>query len=141
MIRFTIPGNPQGKARVRTVHAKGKTFSYTPEKTVLYENLIKISYWQARARPFPAGEPIKIGITAFYPIPKSTSKKKKEEMMSGKILPTKKPDIDNVVKSIMDGLNGAAYRDDSQIVTLIAKKRYSDIPRVEVSVESMSEVE
>lgn len=41
-VRFTVPGAPKGKARARTVHGKGGgTFSYTPEQTVLYENLIK----------------------------------------------------------------------------------------------------
>lgn len=44
-VRFTVPGAPKGKARARTVHGKGGgTFSYTPEQTVLYENLIKCCY-------------------------------------------------------------------------------------------------
>ncbi len=135
MIRFTVPGAPKGKARARTVHARGKTFSYTPESTILYENLVKTCFWQARADPFPAGVPVRIGITAYYPIPKSASKKKKQEMQNGDILPTKKPDIDNVIKSILDALNGLAYHDDAQVITLIAKKRYSDTPRVEVSID------
>ena len=54
-------------------------------------------------------------------------------MADGKILPTKKPDVDNVVKSIFDGLNKVAFKDDTQIVELHCSKRYSYTPRVEVT--------
>jgi Holliday junction resolvase RusA-like endonuclease len=50
------------------------------------------------------------------------------------IRPTKKPDVDNIAKSIQDALNKVLYRDDSQIVLLIVGKRYADVPRVEVSI-------
>ena len=56
-------------------------------------------------------------------------------MLDGKILPAKKPDIDNVVKAVLDALNGVAYRDDTQVVELHVRKSYSEKPRVEVSIE------
>ena len=68
---------------------------------------------------------------------KSTSKKKRQQMLAGLIRPTKKPDLDNVIKSILDALNKVAYHDDTQIVSLSVEKFYSDSPRVEVAISSI----
>ena len=137
-VRFTVPGPPKGKARARTVRTRGgQTFSYTPEGTVLYENLIKISFSQTGERPFEADQSLHVSMTAYYPIPKSTSRKKKEEMIAGHLRPAKKPDIDNIIKSILDALNGVAYHDDTQVVAVFAEKYYSDTPRVEVEIGNM----
>lgn len=76
---------------------------------------------------------IMLSIAAFYKIPASVSKATREKMLAG-MRPTVKPDIDNVVKIIMDGLNGAAYYDDKQVVVLTAGKNYSDEPHVSVEV-------
>lgn len=133
-----MPGPPKGKARARTVRTRGgRTFSYTPEGTVLYENLIKISFSQTGERPFEADQSLHVFMTAYYPIPKSTSRKKKEEMIAGHLRPAKKPDIDNIIKSILDALNGVAYHDDTQVVAVFAEKYYSDTPRVEVEIGNM----
>ena len=56
-------------------------------------------------------------------------------MMAGEEYPTKKPDIDNIVKNILDALNVMAWADDAQVVSLIVSKVWSDNPRVEVVVE------
>ena len=137
-VRFTVPGPPKGKARARTVRTRGgQAFSYTPEGTVLYENLIKISFSQTGERPFEADQSLHVFMTAYYPIPKSTSRKKKEEMIAGHLRPAKKPDIDNIIKSILDALNGVAYHDDTQVVAVFAEKYYSDTPRVEVEIGNM----
>lgn len=134
-IKFTVPGPPKGKARARTVRGRGgQTFSYTPERTVLYENLIKTCYSQNFTDSFQNEEALEVHIKAFYGIPKSTSKKKREQMLQGYILPTKKPDIDNIVKCILDALNGVAYHDDTQVVRLVTTKAYAEPPRVEVEI-------
>lgn len=73
-------------------------------------------------------------INAFYSIPQSASKKKKEEMREGQIRPAKKPDCDNVAKIVLDALNKLAYRDDAQIVDCIIRKWYTDDPRVTVTI-------
>ena len=96
-IHFTVPGPPKGKARARTVHTNGRTFSYTPDGTVLYENLIKTCYYQTGVHPFDADEELRANIIAYYPIAKNTSKKKRQQMLAGLIRPTKKPDLDNVI--------------------------------------------
>lgn len=133
-IQFTIPGPPQGKARPRVVRAKsGISLTYTPDKTVAYEELVRSRY-QAAAQSFrfPDDAQVAIQITARYPIPKSKSKKTKAEMLVGALRPTKKPDCDNIVKIICDALNGFAYKDDAQIVLAQVAKEYAEIPQTNV---------
>lgn len=65
--------------------------------------------------PLERNLPLIISILAIFPIPKYVSKKTKDLMLNGCLFPTKKPDADNVIKVILDSLNGVAYRDDVQI--------------------------
>lgn len=135
---FHVPGKPQGKARARTVYNKtmGHSVSYTPENDLLYENLIKTMYIRAaRGTKFEKDVPVSLRIVARFEPPKSTSKKKTQQMLSGEIQVMKKPDIDNIVKVIADALNGVAYRDDTQIVFVAAKKAYSAEEGLDVIVE------
>ena len=112
--------------------------STTPDKTVLYENFIATRYMEAAGdQRFSDGAYIKARIQAFYEIPKSSSKVKKTAMLSGELLPTKKPDIDNIVKAVLDALNEVAYRDDTQVVELQVRKQYSERPRLEICLEEL----
>ena len=141
-MEFIIPGKPQGKARARTFYNPklGRTQSITPEKTVLYENLI-ISCFKAqnskdgKSIGWFKKEPLEVEIEANYPIPKSTTKKIYAEILEGKIKPTKKPDADNIAKVVCDALNGIAYTDDTQITHLTISKHYTETePFVKVSI-------
>ncbi len=125
---FTIPGPPKGKARPRIVRNHGKVHSYTPNATVAYEELVRIRYLQAEGGTIKLQGPIEIIITAGFPIPKSASIRKREQMLRGEILPTKKPDCDNIEKIVCDALNGIAYRDDAQITEAHVRKVYVDGP-------------
>lgn len=130
-IKFSIPGPPQGKARPKVTRNQysGNSVTYTPDKTVAYEELVRIRYKMA-ARGFRFSDEAQIGIqiTAKYPVPASKSKKVKAAMLDGQISPTKKPDCDNIVKIICDALNGMAYKDDQQIVLAQIIKQYADVP-------------
>jgi Holliday junction resolvase RusA-like endonuclease len=132
-LRFIIPGEPKGKARHRTTKT-GRT--YTPKPTVDYENLIKQCYSSSCDKERLEGQ-IEAHVQAFFSIPKSTSKKKREQMLSGEIRPTKKPDWDNIGKVVCDALNELAYHDDSSIVDGIVRKYYSEEPRVEVELKKL----
>lgn len=126
--KFSIPGKPCGKQRPK--FANGRT--YTPEKTVSYENLVKLCFRQAYpdTEPIAAKVPLEAVITAKYPIPQSMTKKGREQIKSGELRPTVKPDCDNIAKIILDALNGIAYHDDAQIVTLMLSKWYAEEPCV-----------
>lgn len=135
IVGFEIPGDPVGKGRPRFSRNKytGRVHTRTPQQTVNYENLVKMCYIeQVKDRHFDKDKEIFMNITAYVSIPASASKKKAEAMLHGDILPAKKPDIDNLAKSIMDAVNGIAYYDDKQVVTLHVSKKYSDVPHVDV---------
>lgn len=87
----------------------------------------------------PQGVEIGMEITAFYSIPKSTSRKRAALMREGLIRPAKKPDFDNVAKVICDALNKIAYYDDAQIVEAAFAKFYADEPRVVVRLWKINE--
>lgn len=137
-IEFTIHGSPHGKGRPQFSTYGGRITARTPEKTVIYENLVRLEYQeQCDGKRFPDDATLKVEITAFYDIPKSMSKKKRQLIMEDKLRPTKKPDCDNVIKSILDALNQIAYRDDAQVVDVAVHKYYSDWPRVFVQIENI----
>lgn len=129
-----IPGQPQGKARARTVMQGGKAHSYTPAKTAAYEALVAGTY----KTTFPGAEAatgaVEVAIRAIYEVPKSWPRKRKAEALAGMIPVTTKPDCDNILKIVCDALNGIAWVDDKQIVFAKVRKMYGVEPRVEVEI-------
>lgn len=133
MFTFTISGEPQGKARPR-VTSNG---TYTPKKTKEYEQLVQWEYRKQGGRDYGERQ-LQVEITANFSIQKSKAKKAKADMLAGTVRPTKKPDCDNIAKAILDALNGIAYHDDSQIVTLAVEKWYTpDEPCVIVTIKEV----
>lgn len=126
MVQLTIPGEPQGKGRHRAVCRGDHIATYTPRKTKDYEDEVRFCYRQEYGdlMAFAVDEPVSATIIAAFGIPKSSSKKRKVEMMAGSVLPTKKPDTDNIAKIVLDALNGLAYPDDKQVVELHVIKVY-----------------
>lgn len=137
-IEFDVPGEPRGKERHRT----GKYGTYTPSKTVKYEKEIQKAF---RAKwlflgiaTFCTKTPLIVVIKAYYKIPKTAGKADKDKMQNNQLLPTKKPDADNIAKVVMDALNGVAWKDDSQVVSLIVHKYYApDEPYIHVILEDV----
>ena len=140
VVKFKIPGPPIGKQRPRTCRINGKSVTYTPRKTKEYENLVRASYTAASTVRFLRDEPLEISITALFSVPKNKSKTQKRLMLSGAIFPTKKPDGDNIVKVILDGLNKVAYEDDAQVCKIHFTKGYAENPAVNVEIKNMLEV-
>lgn len=146
MISFFVPGPPQGKARARTVRGfYGESKTYTPAKTVIYEGLIRGCFREAARSPrepvFRKGVPVRIRIEAYYRPPVRTTKKDYALIQAGKKFPTRKPDLDNVVKAVCDALNRIAYNDDSQVVEIISAKYFSQDEGLRISVSSALEEE
>ena len=142
-IVFSVPGDPKGKARPKVTRTKaGTSLTYTPDKTVAYEELVRLRFTEAaQGRSFPAGKPLRLCVVAFHSVPKSKPKKTKAAMLLNEIRPTKKPDFDNIFKIICDALNGLAYADDAQIVEAqIVKAFTGDQPRVEVELREIGGV-
>lgn len=119
-VTFTVPGKPQGKGRPR--FGNGRT--YTPKKTLRYEQLIAEAYRLQSGYYFGTAA-LRVRITAFFPIPKSYTKKRTKLIMQGREYPQKKPDGDNIEKAVLDALNGIAYDDDIQVIELHWRKCYA----------------
>lgn len=134
MIKFEILGQPIAKQRPRMTRAG---IAYTPAKTVNYETVVKYTYQSLYAHREPIMGHIKASITAVFPVPKSYSKKKTAELLSGHHNYDKKPDCDNLAKIILDALNGIAYKDDSQVTVLHITKEYGTQPKVIVELEEI----
>mgnify|MGYP000106680478 CR=1 FL=1 len=132
-VQFTVSGSPQGKGRPRFSTHGGRGITHPPDKTAIYENLVRLEYErQCQGNRFSETAALSVEIFAYYDIPQSASKKQKQAMRDRLVRPTKKPDFDNIGKTICDSLNGYAYRDDAQVVDGSVHKFYSDVPRVEV---------
>lgn len=131
-LTLTVPGEPCAKARPRVTK---QGIAFTPAKTKNYENLVKELFIITYGQTFvPLDCPLSSTVSSFHSIPRSWSNKKKKLASEGQIRPSKKPDLDNLAKSVWDSLNGLAYKDDSQIVEAKIEKWYSARPRVEIEI-------
>lgn len=131
MYQFIVPGAPRGKQRPKVT----RNGTYTPEETKRYEQKVLACFLNEYPRMKPIRNGVNVHITAFFEIPKSYGKARRERILNGLERPTKKPDADNIAKIILDALNGKVILDDKQVVVLTVKKHYSTIPRVEVLIE------
>lgn len=129
-----VPGQAVGKGRPRVANRGPHASLYTPEKTASYESLVKMAGQQAMAGADLILVAVSVSISITCQIPASWSKRKQAQALAGDIRPTSKPDIDNVVKVLFDGLNGIVWKDDVQVVDTSARKRYGATPGVVMTI-------
>ena len=129
-VKFNINTRPTPKQRPR-LGKGGKV--YTPNSTKVFEEICRLSYGN---RYYFDKEYISIKIVFKFKVPKSYSKKKASEAIEGKIRPSTN-DIDNLSKSVLDGLNGKAWKDDRYIYKIEAEKIFADKDCIEVEIESI----
>ena len=135
VITIHIPGVPVPKARPRASSIGGKPTLYTPATTRAYEQAVKMAAWAAMAKAPPLEGAVSARVVVTLPVPESWSRAKRADALAGRVRPASRPDLDNYVKAVLDGCNGAVWRDDSQIVSLSAEKRYGSEPSAMVEVE------
>lgn len=132
-IRLVIPGEPRGKARPRVTQYG----TYTPKATRDREAYIK-KLWQAdgaKKIAYP-DQGVELEVIAYFPVRKSWSKATRQ-YLSGK-LHTKRPDLDNVVKLVLDALNGGPFPDDGCVAMVLAEKVWTSGPaRTEIAIRSL----
>lgn len=136
-ICFTVPGEPQGKGRAKIVKIGGFSRMATPAKTVAYEGLVAHEAQAAMrgAEPFDGACALEVDVVCS--VPKSATKRFAADALTGRARPTKKPDADNVLKAICDGMNGVVWKDDVQAVEVRVSKRYGQTPGVHVRVAAL----
>lgn len=130
---FELKEKAIGKARPRFSYKMGRM--YTPSATQKFEQKVKNAFLEKYRLEKLLEKPIKALIIVEFEPPKSLSKKKRLELIEEVINYTKKPDIDNIAKIVLDGLNGVAYKDDSQIYRLEIYKRYGYENKIIVKLE------
>lgn len=119
MIRLVIPGRPVPKKRPRLGYNGRKAYIYTPEETKAYEELIR---WLGRINvKQPITDLVEVQIKIYF--------KGKDE----------KPDLDNVIKSLLDGMNGIVLKDDRQVRRIVAEMFEDPNERAEIEVRTMRE--
>lgn len=133
-VAFTVPGEPQGKGRPRIGKVGQHARMFTPQKTVAYEGLVAHAARQAMAGHNLLQGACTVELDVLCSVPASWSKKKQAAALAGTVRPTKKPDVDNVVKAVFDGMNGVVWKDDVQAVTVMVRKRFMPVPGVNVRV-------
>jgi Holliday junction resolvase RusA-like endonuclease len=135
MMQFHIDGEPVPKGRPKFTSIAGFMRTYTPRKTVDYELTVRAAAKAAMGPTDLLETPVGVYLYIRLPIPKSHSKKRKDACLSGQEKPIKKPDIDNLAKSILDGMNGVVWKDDSQIVSLHITKVYASESGVDILIK------
>jgi len=117
-VKITVPGRPVPKGRPRLGVRGRKAFVYTPPDTKEYEKLVG---WIAKCSGCrPVDGPVAVDLDIYVRI---------------------RMDLDNVAKSVLDGLNGIAYQDDGQVVELLVRKhkvKREEEERVEIEIREAS---
>ena len=137
-VTFEIAGEPRGKGRPRFRRIGNSVQTYTPKETTDYELAVKQAYLrQCGGIYFENNVGIDVRIVAYFGIPKSATKKDRAAMLEHRKRPTKKIDVDNLVKCLLDAGNGTIYYDDKQVVDLQVRKFYGETPKVVVKIKSI----
>lgn len=123
-ISFNVPGKPQAKGRPIASARYGRTRVYTPAQTVAYEERVAEAARTALAGRDPLTGAVAIEVVVSLQPLQSVSKGLRTEMLAGALPPTKRPDLDNVVKAIIDGCCRVVFKDDAQITRIVARKVY-----------------
>lgn len=137
VLSITIPGIPVAKGRPRLSTINGQARAFTPAKTRKYEDLIRQAGADAMAGRDLLEGALAVEVRAYVAMPNALKGAKRLAAIEGSLRPTTRPDVDNYAK-VIDGLNGVAWHDDKQVVTLVVTKHYSERPRLELSVEEMA---
>ena len=140
LLNITIPIKAVGKGRPRVVRRFGHSQAFTPDKTVSFEHRISI---EARAAYMqetwfsPHDGPVRISMVIRCSVPKSFGKRKRAQALAGDIRPMVKPDIDNVLKSVLDALEGVVYLRDSQVVSIDCERYYDASDYIAIAVSTL----
>lgn len=132
-LTFEIEPVPQLRPRVSS---RPYIRVYDPPKVANFKRILRSLAVNQYARP-PLLGPLSVSLTFYRPVQSSISQSERERRLSNKSKPVVKPDTDNYIKATLDALNGVLWHDDAQIVKIIGEKRYSDRPKITVSVKQV----
>ena len=130
---IVVPGAMRGKGRPRFARMGKGVRAFTDAATANAETWVKACAIEQVGQPMLATA-LAMNVSVIVPIPRSWPKKRQEQARRGELLPTGKPDLDNIVKLIADALNGIVWHDDAQVCALSTTKAYGDEPQTTIRV-------
>ena len=136
-VQYSVPGEPRGKGRPKFARRGNFVKTYTDAKTASYEDQIRFYALKAMGDSKVIEGAVRVFVSIRMAVPKSYSQKRREACLNGSDKPLKKPDWDNVAKSICDAMNGIIYVDDTQIVEAHITKQYAQQAEVVVLVQEV----
>ncbi len=131
-MKLIIPGKPVAKKRPRFARIGKFVKTYSDQETEEGRFLFEVQKQLNGHKPIEG--PVQVMLRFYLPRPKNHFGSGRNAYRLKPSAPprhTKKPDIDNCIKFVLDCLNGVAWRDDSQIIKSIAVKEYGE-PRTEI---------
>jgi Holliday junction resolvase RusA-like endonuclease len=131
---INLPGSPRGKGRPRFGRRGNFVAVWTDKKTRAYEGALSLAGMQAMNGTAPRLGALSVRIEVGVPVPASWSQKKRSAALAGDLNPIGKPDFDNIIKIVGDGLNKVVWKDDSQIIVCAFHKFYSAEPGLHIGV-------
>lgn len=139
--RAVVLGEPIAQGRPRFSRQGGFVKAYDPPRSRDYKQYIRLVA-REDAPEVPVTGAVQLSLKIYRAIPKSMPKRKREAAIAGRLRPTTKPDVSNVLKGVEDALKGVWYADDSQIVGYgELGKWYSERPRIEIAMQEIEEVQ
>ena len=133
MKKYVLYGKPKAKQRVRVT----KYSTYDPQADEKADDKMELRK-QYGFTVAPKNIPLDVEVIFYMPIPKSTNKKKRQELITERHH-HKKPDLDNLIKYTLDVANGILFDDDSRISSIFAEKIYDTDPRTEITILKLKE--
>lgn len=137
VIAFRVPGLPRAKERPRMSNRHGVGRVYTPQKTQNFEATVRLAAAQAMGGGVGFAGAVEVQMIVRLAPPPSSTPRQRDAMLSGSNLPAKRPDLDNVIKAVLDGCASVAFRNDRDVVKLSAEKRYDVVTGVDISIRAL----
>ena len=122
MIQFLVDIRPKPQQR----HRSNGRFQYDPSSKDKQDFLFLVKQYAPKQ---PIVDIVEMDITFCYKRPASHFRSKNKQKTLKDNVPffkSSKADLDNLIKFVCDALNGVFYKDDSQVVSIHARKLYGE---------------
>jgi len=140
-LHFDLVPVPKERPRVVKDPATDKTFGFTPSRTKHFTVEVSRVVDHVFAGRSPISGPVSLTMTFVIQVPKSWPKWKKEAALEGLIVPTGRPDMDNLEKALLDAFNEKLIVDDAYVIVRHARKIYGEMPMITASVEQTGQLD
>lgn len=130
MITIHVPGKPTAQSRPRFARRGKHVMAYDAAPAKDYKSWVKscaVDVMNASGRAM-IGRDVPLSMDVIIELTRPKGKPKRF------ILPTSKPDCDNVLKGLQDAMESIVYEADQQIVSVSVRKQYSETPGVTITI-------